>query len=208
MPLIDTSLSPALGIWRIDETAGELLGRLDRKEWYTPFLETAASGSRRLEWLAVRVLLKEMLGRETRIAYTGAGRPYLPEETKTVSISHMAGYAAVLLSDAGAPGIDIERISDRVIKVAPRFLCEQELQEVDPERSRESLALYWSAKEAVFKALQQQEVDFRKQLYVSPFQVGTAGRIRVRERRTESGGWYRLEYRLMNGYVLTYTVDA
>lgn len=205
MPLVNTSVAPGLGIWRIGETVAELSDRLEKKAWYMPFLQHTASESRRTEWLAVRVLLKELLGREVRIEYTEAGRPYLPEETLCVSISHTPGYAAVLLSDSPAPGIDIERISARVARVAPRFLSEQELRQIDPERPTESLLLYWSGKETVFKALQRQDVDFRRQIYIHPFSVGTSGCFRAEERRTEQGRFYRLAYRLTDEYVLTYT---
>lgn len=207
MPLVDPSVAPGLGIWRIDETEAELWSRLARRAWYTPFLESSASASRRTEWLAVRVLLKELLGREVRIDYTETGRPYLPDETLSVSISHTPGYAAVLLSESPTPGVDIERISARVAGVAPRFLSERELQQIDPERPTESLLLYWSGKETVFKALQRQEVDFRRQIYIHPFSVQPAGCFRAEERRTEQGGLYRLAYRLTGEYVLTYTVS-
>lgn len=205
MPAIDLRVSPLLGLWRIDETAGELAGRLDRKAWYAPFLERVSSEERRKEWLAVRVLLKTMLGREVRIAYTPAGAPYLPGETLRISISHTRGYAAVLLAAGENPGIDIEYRSGRIGRVAARVLSGRELEQLGPEPSEETLLLYWSAKETVFKAWGRQEVDFRKQIYVHPFPVNGSGRFRAEAERDESAAGFDIGYLQTDAYVLTYT---
>lgn len=205
MPLIRRYQSPLWGIWKIEEPDAELLGMLDRREWYTPFLESAQAPHRRKEWLAARVLLKTLLGREVQVAYTETGRPYCPGEPYAVSISHTRGYAAVCVTAGFPPGIDIEYRSDRVKKVASRFLDETELQQISPECEVLSLQLYWSAKETVFKALGQPNVDFRRHIRVRPFRPAETGVFRVAETRICPGHTYQVRYEVTDAYVVTYT---
>ena len=78
MPLLQKQASPLWGIWKIEERGEELLARLDRKEWYSGFLQKVVMEHRRQEWLATRVLLKELLGREVKVDYAPSGMPCLP----------------------------------------------------------------------------------------------------------------------------------
>ncbi|MCC8171571.1 MAG: 4'-phosphopantetheinyl transferase superfamily protein [Parabacteroides sp.] len=204
MPLINNHTSPLRGIWKIEETDTELLCMLDNREWYAPRLETMPALQRRREWLAARVLLKTLLGKEVQVAYTETGRPYCPGEPYAVSISHTRGYAAVCVTTGFSPGIDIEYRSDRVKKVATRFLDETELRQISPECDMLSLQLYWSAKETVFKALGQPEVDFRRHIRIRPFRPAGAGVFLAEETRTCPGHIYRIRYEVTDAYVLTY----
>ena len=58
----------ACGIWKVTETAGELRSLLTEKSVSDDFSEYK-SASRQLEYLAVRVLLLDVLGREYRISH-------------------------------------------------------------------------------------------------------------------------------------------
>ncbi len=196
--------SPLWGIWKIEEPDTGLLRMLDNREWYEPLLETLSAPHRRREWLAARVLLKTLLGREVQVAYTETGRPYCPGEPYAVSISHTRGYAAVCVTAGFPPGIDIEYRSDRVKKVASRFLDESELQQISPECDVLSLQLYWSAKEAVFKALGQQNVDFSRHIRIRPFRPAEAGVFEAVETRTCPGHTYQVRYEVTGAYVVTY----
>ena len=90
-------------------------------------LENLQPFTRKLEWLAVRVLLYTMLGEEKEIHYYSNGGPYLADGSFSISISHTKGYVAVLLSEPGKRvGIDIECYSERVRKVAHKFMREDE----------------------------------------------------------------------------------
>ena len=65
---------------------------------------------RRLEWLAVRVLLYTLSGEEKEIAYHPSGKPYLADDSASISISHTKGYVAVALGLPGREvGVDIEQ---------------------------------------------------------------------------------------------------
>lgn len=206
MPLFLKETTPLWGIWKIEESASDLLSLLDRKEWYLPFLQKYREEGRRKEWLAVRVLLKTLLGREVRIGYLEHGAPYLPGERLHISITHTRGYAAVLVSEKPFPGIDIEYISERVKKISRRFMSETELGQIDPASETVHLLLHWSGKETLFKALQEQEVDFRGDLHIRPFLCSASGTFEAYETRTLARREYVVSYRVTDEYVVTYRV--
>ena len=96
------------GIWKTSESLEELLALLPHKEKYEEGIGKFTAISRKLEWLAVRVLLYTMLGEEKEIHYYSNGGPYLADGSFSISISHTKGYVAVLLGEPGKRvGIDI-----------------------------------------------------------------------------------------------------
>ena len=93
MPLLKTwtEENGRWGIWQVTETLEELYACLSddvvRQE-----LERLKAPSRKMEYLAVRVLLKTMLGIEARIGHEPSGKPFLTGGEYHVSISHTKGY--------------------------------------------------------------------------------------------------------------------
>ena len=161
---------------------------------------------RRQEWLASRVLLKELIGEELLIAYHDDGAPYLPGSSLSLSISHTNGYAAVLLQDQETAGIDIEYHSNRVLKIRSRFMSPEEDASVCPDHVVEHLLIHWCVKEALFKMIRQQDVDFIKHLHVEPFTYANSGQIRANETRTPETLSYTLNYEVFPAFVLVYSV--
>ena len=122
MPLLMKHTGPLWGIWKIEESSEVLLSLLRNREEYLPQLELIRAEQRRREWLACRVLLQELTGGPACIAYRPNGAPYLSGSSLHISISHTKGYAAVLLQNRPAAGIDIEYHSGRVSKIRSRFM--------------------------------------------------------------------------------------
>ena len=156
MPLLMKHAGPSWGIWKIEESSGALFSLLRNGEEYLPQLESIRTEPRRREWLASRVLLQELAGGPVRIAYRPNGAPYLPDSSLHVSISHTKGYAAVLLQDCPAAGIDIEYRSARVLKIRRRFMNPEEEAGIDKGHETEHLLLHWCAKETLFKMVGQE----------------------------------------------------
>lgn len=204
MPLIQKETVPLWGIWKIDETSDELLSLLGHHEWYLPFLQQHSMENRKKEWLAARVLLKELMGREIRIGYLQQGAPYLPKERLHISISHTKGYAAVLLSENPALGIDIEYTSERVRKITSKFMSDEEMQHLDARRETTHILLHWSGKETIFKALHREEVNFRNDLHISPFTLSSVGQFSAMETRTPAHNEYIVNYQVTDDYVVTF----
>ena len=208
MPLLKTwtEENGRWGIWQVTETLEELYACLSddvvRQE-----LERLKAPSRKMEYLAVRVLLKTMLGKEARIGHEPSGKPFLTGGEYHVSISHTKGYVAVGLHESAQPGIDIEAYGERVRKVESRFVREDEMPERARMESREELyqlLLHWSAKETVFKCMKNADADLRK-LCLSHFIPQKEGTFQVREYATEGQSLFSVGYRICEDFVLTWT---
>ena len=216
-----------IGIIPIDQNSETLLSQLEYKDRYLPFLEKMTE-KRKCEWLTVRTLLKTLLGEEKEIAYQPNGKPYLPDNSYHISISHtnykgiagqatscrpewryrndkLLGYVAIVLNAEKEVAIDIEAISPRVLKIKDRFLSEKEAQSISADNEIVHLLLLWSAKESVFKILDTENVDFQSQIHNSPFKpiVGEWGSFEAQETRTEKQQIFSVHYFVAEDYVLT-----
>jgi Phosphopantetheinyl transferase len=194
------------GIWNVTETIDELLELLPHSEVYRQQMMQFASSSRRLEWIAVRVLLFELLREEKEIAYNSNGRPYLLDKSLNISISHTRGFVSVIVAKPDKEvGIDIEQYSERVRRVAYRFVREdEELSNYDEADTTYSLLLHWSAKEVVFKCLNATDVDFLQHIRILPFHVAHEGILDAEEYRTQEALKFRIHYFLHSEFVLTW----
>lgn len=152
-----------LKVSKIEKTSAQLILQLEHPEFFAQKISNLKPESKRyLEVVAVRVLLKEMLGKEVEIGYTDKGAPYfVGDDSRYLSISHTNDYVAAIVDDKPV-GIDIERIGNRVERVKSRYLQESEEALIastpDP---LVSLHLAWSAKEAAFKILGEEFYDLQ-----------------------------------------------
>lgn len=207
MPLYRTYREDGLllGIWKADETTEQLLASLQCLPLYEDALGRF-SGSRLKEWLAVRVLLKNLCGEEREIAYQPSGRPYLKDGGGHISISHTRGYVAVALHPSREVGMDIEQYGTRVKKVSSRFIRPDEEPNLSHGDEIYALLLHWSAKETLFKLIGTEEVDFLRHLHILPFIPAGKGVFEAREYRTEQQGHYRVHYFTHLDFVLTWAI--
>ena len=201
MPLFKIHTKPFRGIWKIEETSDELFSLLERGEEYLPELEKIRMEHRRQEWLATRILLQQMTGEFFRIVYLPNGAPYFPDSPLHISVSHTKGYVAVLLQEQPAAGIDIEYRSERIRKIRSRFMNQEEEAGLDPAHEVEHLLIHWCAKEALFKMIGQEEVDFRKHLHISPFVFSERGTCTAYETRTANFHKFKLGYQILPDFV-------
>ena len=187
----------------IAETPDELIAQLEQKAWYMPTL--AGMGMhRQREWLTVRVLLKKMIGEEKQISYTPAGKPYLADSPYYISISHTKGHVAVAIDENYPVAIDIEQISPRVEKLRSRFMNETEEQHLSKNLPLIHSLLHWSAKEAIYKYMDENDIDFKSQLHIHPFEpvTGKWQEFGAHETRTEQQQNFAIRYLVEKEYVM------
>ena len=79
-----------------------------------------AAERRRLEYVAVRLLIFTLTGEELHVEYLPSGRPFFRDRRLQLSISHRFGYAAVLFSEEYDAGLDIELLSARIVEFKAR----------------------------------------------------------------------------------------
>jgi phosphopantetheinyl transferase len=193
------------GIWKINESWEELLLQLERQDIYFSALNRYKSESRKAEWLAVRVLLKTLTGKELNISYHENGSPFLIDIPLYISISHTKGYAAVILSPQQPVGIDIEYHAERIHRIKSRFLSDAEFKLPGINLSTDNLLVCWSAKETAFKMLGQQSADPQTDLQIIDFQlIGENRIITVREHITPQSLVFHIHYAITPDFVVTH----
>ena len=148
-------------VWKMEESLDALLLLLPgaRRAFCEQELNRFVSERRKMEWLSVRVLLYSMLQEDKEIGYSPEGKPYLTDHSFFISISHTKGYVAVMLASSVPVGIDIEQYAQRVHKVCDRYVRPDEQVESYQGDITWGLLLHWSAKEAVFKRMENADAD-------------------------------------------------
>lgn len=152
-----------VGFWKLIESADDLYSMAsafvndDELSVYQSF----KNDRRRREWLATRILLKEMLGSYPGIDYDSNGAPHLNGDAHiNISVSHADGLVAVSMSKKYHVGIDVERVTNRVLRIMDKFLTPDEYDINDPNLLQ-LLYIQWCAKEAMYKACNVAHYDYQ-----------------------------------------------
>ena len=120
------------------------------------------SAKRQREWATVRYLLHHEFHIASPIVYAPNGRPYLSsDEQREIGISHTADIVCLAIAPHRF-GIDIEQRTPRALRISRAFLSPTELALLNakPEEERERWATaMWSAKEAVYKCVSDQNLS-------------------------------------------------
>lgn len=207
MPLYRTYKQGNLtvGVWKVDETIEQLCSMFHQFSIYEAGFTRFSSDKRKQEWLAVRVLLKELCGGEEKeIDYFPSGKPFLKDGSAYVSFSHTSGYVAVALHPFNPVGVDIEQYGTRVQRVASRFIRADERVSMEAGDEIYTLLIHWSAKETMFKLMEEEAVDFIEHLHILPFQHQKSGILHAEEYRSIKKQKFFIHYDTHPDYVLTF----
>lgn len=150
-----------LGIWKIEEPEDFFIDGLHEEQSRLPEL----APPRKLQSLAARFLLTQMLETDNTIVKNARNQPFIKNDQRYLSISHSFEMAAVLVSHH-ACGIDIEKKLPRLQRIASKFLTSVELDRFKGPDVLSQLYRVWGAKEAMFKAYGLGEIDFKRDLIV------------------------------------------
>lgn len=199
-----------IAIWHITETSDELYALLDT-ETYDFQLLGMKNEVRRAEWLAVRLLVKELFGLEAEVAYHPTGRPYLKNSTTHISISHTKGFAAVAYHHEAPVGMDIEYLSSRVERIALRFTTRDEASYIDrhDESVRQMYHLInWSAKETLYKLFDSPSMaEFKEVFHIAPYALAECGTMNATVCNAEKT-LLAVSYRTFPEFVCTWAVAS
>lgn len=194
-----------LGLWQMDESVNGLLHSFPWMKRYLPELEKRfKSEVRQKEFLVARALLHEILvvmGISLQqmkgigeIEHDKNGKPLL--KGFRISISHTQGFVAVILSKEKVVGVDIEFYSDRVKKIASKFLRKDE-----KAKDLDSLLVHWCGKETVYKLFSEENLKF-SEMRVMPFDTMSDWACEVKN--LKSGKSVNVDFELTMEFVLTY----
>ncbi|RRA97634.1 4'-phosphopantetheinyl transferase family protein [Larkinella rosea] len=170
-------------LWEIEESEEELHAQVTLTVPEQMELIEITHPAQRVEWLACRAALRSLV--QTYWSYAGLykdefGKPHLIGLKAHVSISHTSGWAAAVVHHSKAVGIDIEPFRDQFVRVVPRVLSDEEISHANGDLHR--LAVYWCAKEALYKLYGKRQLTFREHLHVEPFADGAGlltGHVRL-----------------------------
>jgi phosphopantetheinyl transferase len=106
-------------------------------------------------------------------------------------------------------GIDIERIRDRIDRVAGRFLSDQEAGWVREYHRLEKLHICWGAKESLYKLNGKANVDIKTDIELEQFEYFCSenGVFRATMKTPEGTGLFTIRYSKIEDYMLVYATD-
>ena len=204
MPVIDDlNLSPKtrVVIWEINESLQDLKSKVVLSEDSLKLLNQKKSEIHKKQFLAIRNIFKFLCIDDKDLKYDKAGKPIF-SKNKKLSISHSGKYAAVITSNYNV-GIDIEKISDKAIKIKHKFL-QIELNYPIEFNNQISL-IYWNIKESIYKAMGIMGVDFKKNILALPLDINA----------TKCKSWYvnnddiysfETYFRISKNYTLAFVI--
>ena len=195
-----------IGVWQITETEEELVELSSTPSDEMEEISFIRSESLRKQRLAVRALLNTLFDEKVYLSHHDNGKPYLENNPVNISITHTAKYVAVILHEEENVGIDLESLDRDFSAVEKKALSEDEIDDLEDEKRNEQLAIYWCAKEAVYKLLSRYNVDFAEQIEIERFRPRGEGELEATFTSKDEEEEFDLEYMTFDRHVLVWVV--
>jgi 4'-phosphopantetheinyl transferase len=193
-------------LWKIEEEADFFLKYLQIKKEDLATYSNATHPIKQLEWLASRTCVKhtvELLEQCYQgIEKDDLNNPSLSEIKGFVSISHTSNYAVAIVSLEEEVGVDIEKVSNKLRRVAHKFLSEPERLHAGDDLLR--MCIYWCAKESLYKWYGKKNLSFKDNIFIEPFE----GNPTMVKSEIFIKGVLKTEHQLEVFYVEDYVVTA
>lgn len=163
---INDKLSWAL--WKVASPWTELLNERQISQEEYELLATISHPIKKAEFLASRLALHALLssiGVDDYIMHKDMhGKPYLIDSSIHISLANSFPYATAIVHKDAPVGIDIEKPSDKLIRVQHKFLHETEW--VTFLNNPELLCLAWCAKESLYKLHGRKNLSFKANICI------------------------------------------
>lgn len=200
-----------LALWHISENADELYSKLQLNEQEKQTYKSIQSAKRNLHWLGSRVLLRTLINTSLHIEcqLDENNKPYLVNFPYEISISHSNDYAAVIIYKGKLVGIDVEKMSPKIERIAKRFLSDDELLSIGDKYRIEKLYVCWGVKESLFKLYGKGNLPFIGGIKIESFTFTSTGKGKVqasiqKENYKQS---FTVQYKQIDDYMLTWCVE-
>ena len=193
-----------LGVWQIEEDYNDLISRIHLFPGEQERLDSFKSDSRKIEWLSVRALLRQIMGKPTTIVYNNERKPFIKGNSYQISISHSHNLTAILLSKSKKVGLDLEYMSHKISQIKSKFINNNEF---IAKNGNEKFHLYihWCAKEAVYKICDKQNINLRQHITIQKFEPKKEGVICGRVDNDYRHEKFMLNYFTLDNYIIVYT---
>ncbi len=196
-----------VSVWEVTETEEDLLKIISIPNDELEELFLMRSEARRKEKLAVRALLNTVFEDKVYLGHHENGSPFIQNNPTHISITHTSRFVAIITHPTEDVGIDIESIERDFSAVERKALSEDERDDLQEKNRNLQLAIYWCAKEAIYKRMSQHGVDFAKQMEVDKFNPKDEGEIDatfIDKDGVEEE--FELEYEVFDGHVMVWLV--
>ena len=196
-----------IAVWQVTETEDELIRLSSVPTDEMEEISLFRNENQRRQKLAVRALLNEVFEEKMYLNHHDNGKPYLENCVTNISITHTDKYVAIIISDDDELGIDIESLDRNFAPVEEKALSEEEIDDLDDDKKNEQLAIYWCAKEAIFKRMSQSRVNFAEQIEVEKFNLKKEGELEATFiHKDEYEEDFELEYMMFDRHVIVWLV--
>jgi len=152
---------------------------------------------RKKEWLGVRILQKKVLGFYSEIKYTETGNPFI-EHDLNISITHSKNILGIILSKNKDIGMDVEIISDKILRTAQKFITPEELERFNEKDKIKKIYLNWCCKETLFKIKEHGGFDFKTNFMVIDSELKKSGKKEAIISFNNKREHYNLNYEFIN----------
>jgi 4'-phosphopantetheinyl transferase len=203
MPLesLHTHSDSAWALWKITEEEQALAPKV---QWHEQVPQYITNSMKRLEFLAGRVLLQELL-KIWDLEFTGLtkddqGKPFFKNLSWHLSLSHSYPYVAAIIDRKKSVGIDLEQPKEKLLRIAPRVLSREELENAGSDIVKH--CVYWCAKEALIKVYGKRHLTLAEHLLISPFSLGNEGNLTGRIIADNTVVSVPLYYRVYDNFVV------
>ena len=199
-----------ISVWQITETEQELIDMCSVPTDEMEEISLIRSESLRKQKLAVRALFNEVFEEKVYLSHHDNGKPYLENCVTNISITHTEKYVAIITHDEDDLGIDIESLDRDFSAVEKKALSEDEIDDLDDdkEEKNEQLAIYWCAKEAIYKRMSINRVDFAEQIEVEKFNLRDEGELEATFiHKDEHEEEFELGYMTFDRHVLVWIAE-
>jgi len=113
-------------------------------------------------------LLQHILKANIELYYDELGKPHLKNQKGHISISNTKEFVAVIYHTEKSVGLDIEIPSERIEKIAPKFINQKEQNWITNSQTSYYLNCFvvWCVKESLFKLIGGGGIDFKDHILV------------------------------------------
>ncbi len=191
-------------VWQIAENIETLKQEIvvTLEEWQE--YATISHPQKQLEWLTGRRAMQALVQNQG-LQYEGMvkdeyGKPHLRNRVAEISLTHTLRYVVASLSLSAPLGVDLERVAPKLLRVAPKFLSEEEEKYALTDFRR--LCTYWCAKEAIYKLYGTKQLSFKQEIFIHDFTDQTEfGEGYICHRNQSQRYYYRLHRFEMEDFV-------
>jgi len=194
-----------IGVWKIEEDMPALLEMVEMSPEDQKRYELFRSTSRKMEFLSVRALLAEMIGKDARIVYNKNNKPFIKDGSHFISITHSNKLTAILISRNERVGIDLEYMRVNINAFASKFLNKREKITRRWADRTYHLYIHWCAKEAMYKICDKEGINIVNDITIEPFEVRESGEIRGRVKNERIDDLFTLYYSKYDNYTIVWT---